>query len=300
MIQKLLTTIGICTHNDGDNIASLIKSVLNQKQTSFKTVEIIVISDASTDNTREIMKNIKHKLVRFIDSHDQRGLSYRQNQIGKIAKGQIIIFLDGDIYIKSTNLFDQLIRPFQDRKVALTSGNPYPMPGKTFIAKCVQSPVIAFQKIKKFNHGDNVFASVGMAYAIKKSFALNTSMPENISANDVYLYLKCINSGYKFVYVEKAKVHYFMASTLNDHIAQSIRHNSSKYSMYKYFDKSYVDKMFYLPKWFYAKTLASEFIKSPIYSTSIFFINFYTKYKAIKYGKENHSSWQRITIKKSI
>ena len=52
MQQNILTVI-IPTFNDSKNIYRCLQSVSNQ---SFKNIEIIVINDASTDNTLEILE----------------------------------------------------------------------------------------------------------------------------------------------------------------------------------------------------------------------------------------------------
>ena len=56
-MNRLISVI-IITHNRGDYIREAIKSVLSQ---SFNDWELVVIDDASVDNTREIVEDFMIK-----------------------------------------------------------------------------------------------------------------------------------------------------------------------------------------------------------------------------------------------
>ena len=83
----------IPTYNRGRIIGNSINSVLNQ---TFKNLEIVVVDDGSTDNTKEVIEQIKDERVRYIKLAKNNGASYARNIGIKNAIGQFISFQDSD------------------------------------------------------------------------------------------------------------------------------------------------------------------------------------------------------------
>ena len=101
VVNKLLSII-IPTYNNENSICDCIDSILEQKY--LKNVEIIVINDGSTDNT-------KKKLKRYIVNNDillinqsNNGVSYSRNIGIKKAIGKYIWFIDADDKIPKGSL----------------------------------------------------------------------------------------------------------------------------------------------------------------------------------------------------
>ncbi len=84
-----LFSVIIPTFNRERFIKRAVESVLNQ---SFKSFELIVVDDGSTDKTQQILKGYPLTLI----SQDNRGVSSARNRGIEIAKGEIIAFLDSD------------------------------------------------------------------------------------------------------------------------------------------------------------------------------------------------------------
>jgi len=82
----------IPTYNRDRFIKEAIDSVLIQ---DFQDYEIIVIDDGSTDNTKEIVKSLKNKKIRYFFQKNQ-GRSKARNRAIKLARGQYLAFLDSD------------------------------------------------------------------------------------------------------------------------------------------------------------------------------------------------------------
>jgi len=88
-----LVSAVIPTHNRADLLARAIRSV--QRQT-YPQLEIIVVDDASQDNTREIVGSINDRRIRYIFHDSNRGGSAARNTGIKAATGEYIAFLDDD------------------------------------------------------------------------------------------------------------------------------------------------------------------------------------------------------------
>ena len=83
----------IPTYNSAEYLPATIDSVLNQ---SFKDLEIIIVDDGSTDNTREVVSSIKSDKISYIYQDNSGGPSRPRNVGIKAAKGQYISIFDSD------------------------------------------------------------------------------------------------------------------------------------------------------------------------------------------------------------
>ena len=87
--MKPLVSIIIPTYNDAKYILQAVNSALAQ---TYKNIEIIVVDDGSTDNTKELLKNLK---INYI-FQENKGLSGARNTGMKLARGKYIALLDAD------------------------------------------------------------------------------------------------------------------------------------------------------------------------------------------------------------
>ena len=87
-------TVIIPTYNRAKKVCRAVSSVLEQTFTDF---EIIVIDDASDDDTAERLKEFG-KRIHVIRHHENKGVSAARNSGIKMAKGKYIALLDSDDY----------------------------------------------------------------------------------------------------------------------------------------------------------------------------------------------------------
>ena len=94
--KKPYFSIIVCSYNYGHYLPQTIDSVLNS---TFKSYELIVVNDGSTDKTSEVLKKYKdHPQITIIE-HENMGLSLSRNKAMKIAKGKYFWFVDADDWI---------------------------------------------------------------------------------------------------------------------------------------------------------------------------------------------------------
>lgn len=92
-----MISIVITTFNYGRYIERAIRSCLDQSMPKNK-YEIIVVDDASTDNTQQILNNYREE-IKTITFNENKGLSAARNEGVRKARGQYVVFLDADDYI---------------------------------------------------------------------------------------------------------------------------------------------------------------------------------------------------------
>ena len=95
MEKNVLLSVIIPTHNRCDLIMRAINSVLNQ---TIESIEVIVVSDGSTDETDTILKTSvkKDNRIKYLSYTPARGANYARNYGASIAQGEFIAFLDDD------------------------------------------------------------------------------------------------------------------------------------------------------------------------------------------------------------
>ena len=81
------------TYNEEKYIETSLKSLLNQ---TFKEFEIIIVDDASTDNTKQLIQNLQDERIRLICNEENQGLTKNLNKALKYVTGKYIARMDGD------------------------------------------------------------------------------------------------------------------------------------------------------------------------------------------------------------
>jgi glycosyltransferase involved in cell wall biosynthesis len=94
----------IPTYNYKQFIQKAIDSVLTQ---TYKDVEIIVVDDGSTDNTRDIIESKYAHKVAYI-YQDNKGASAARNKGIALSHGEYLVFLDADDYFLSSSIEERL------------------------------------------------------------------------------------------------------------------------------------------------------------------------------------------------
>lgn len=91
--QNVLVSVIMPTYNRAAIIARAIKSVLDQ---TYSNLELIVVDDASTDNTAQVVSSIADPRVKYLRLPENSGVSAARNAGIKKARGAFIAFLDSD------------------------------------------------------------------------------------------------------------------------------------------------------------------------------------------------------------
>jgi len=115
----------IPTYNVEHTIGNLLASLFNQSFSKEKT-EIIVVDDCSTDNTLDILTNLKHDHNFSVFSHESnKGLAAARNTGIKNALGKILIFIDSDMVV-GDHYIENHVNFHNNRQVAGVVGGIVP------------------------------------------------------------------------------------------------------------------------------------------------------------------------------
>jgi len=106
-MSKFKASIIIRTKNEEQWIPYCLEAVINQ---NYSDKEIIIIDDASTDKTLDILKNYPVNLYKYDGDYiPGKSLNFGISK----AKGDFIIFLSGHCIPKNPYWLENLIKPFK-------------------------------------------------------------------------------------------------------------------------------------------------------------------------------------------
>lgn len=104
--KNLLISVIVPVYNIVEYLPRCLDSILNQ---TYSNLEVIVISDGSTDGTDNVIKEYAEKDSRVVPVFKENsGVSDTRNKGLDIAKGDYIGFVDGDDYIEP-NMYEILL-----------------------------------------------------------------------------------------------------------------------------------------------------------------------------------------------
>ena len=113
-------TILIAAYNEEKSIDATIKNKLELDYPKEK-LELIVISDGSTDKTDEIVKQYEPQGVKLLRQIPRAGKTFALNMAVPHAKGEILAFSDANS-IWAHDALSKLLRNFSDPKVGYVTG----------------------------------------------------------------------------------------------------------------------------------------------------------------------------------
>ena len=96
--QNPLVSIVVPCYNSAKTLKTTLETILAQ---SYSDIEVIIVSDGSTDDTVKIAKAIKDPRVKVIEK-ENGGVSTSRNAGIDVAKGEFIMFIDSDDRIDET------------------------------------------------------------------------------------------------------------------------------------------------------------------------------------------------------
>lgn len=103
--QSPFVSVILPTYNRSAELGKAMQSVLDQ---TYQNLELIVVSDGSTDETEQVVKGFTDPRVRYVRSEKNGGLAYARNLGIREAKYDLLAFHDDDDLWKAEKLQKQV------------------------------------------------------------------------------------------------------------------------------------------------------------------------------------------------
>jgi glycosyltransferase involved in cell wall biosynthesis len=208
----------ICTHNRDKYLGAAIDSLLQQ---DFNDYEVIVVDNASTDQTRTVVESrLPHPQLQYV-YESTLGLSAARNAGAQVAQGEILAYLDDDAEASRGWLVELMEIYEQNPQVAIAGGRV------TLIWPENQTPpkwlsVNMTGNLGAYDLGDEItyitqpgLTPRGLNYSIKADFLdkiggfdvnLGRVGKNLLSNEELYMTEKALQMGYQVAYLPKALV----------------------------------------------------------------------------------------------
>jgi cellulose synthase/poly-beta-1,6-N-acetylglucosamine synthase-like glycosyltransferase len=213
-------SISLPVYNEGHQIEQTLESLLALDYPKDR-IQIMVVSDASSDRTDEIVRSYADRGVEMIRQPQRQGKTAAENRAGPLLRGEIVVNTDASVRIQPSSL-KPLIRPFQDPAVGLTSGRDVSVAGdvRTNPGEAGYVGYEMWVRDLETVVGGIIGAS-GSCYAIRKQLHL-LPMPDSLS-RDFAAALLAREHGYRGVSVAEAVCVVPRATSLNREYRRKVR-----------------------------------------------------------------------------
>lgn len=221
----LPVSVVVPAYNEAENIAATLQSILKN---TFLPREIIVINDASTDETGERIERMRMwypDLIRPITFTENRGKAAALNIGFLLAQSPVVVTLDGDTILDYRALYN-LARHFTDPRVAGVAGEVHIANPRTMLGKFQEIEYTLAQRIEKEALGAIGIVGIvpGAIGAWRKSAVLAAGgYQQNTLTEDQDLTLALLRSGLGVLYEREALAYTEAPHTLRAFLRQRFR-----------------------------------------------------------------------------
>jgi glycosyltransferase involved in cell wall biosynthesis len=119
-VSIVIPTYNRCHYHDNER-NPLMWCISSIKQQNYEDIEIIIVDDASTDNTKKKMKTLckKHAdkiTIKYVLNEERKGSSVSRNIGVGLASKELVLFFDDDCVFMSTEALASAVYAFNEKK----------------------------------------------------------------------------------------------------------------------------------------------------------------------------------------
>ncbi len=220
----------IAAFNEEYVIESKIDSLLKSDYPPER-MEILVGSDASTDATNQILKQLNeaHQMLQVRLFEERTGKPGVVNQLVESARGEILVITDANVMV-DTNTLSEIVRRFKPEKVGLVDTRMI----NTMLKKdgiSHQEKFYISREVKIKQHESLLWGSMmgpfGGCYAVRKS--LYTPVPNYFLVDDFYINMSVLKQGYLCISNIDARVYEDVSNDLGEEFRRKKRISAGNY-----------------------------------------------------------------------
>lgn len=204
----------VAAHNEAPVIGDKIANFLNLECGGDS--ELIVVSDASTDGTDEIVSGFNDPRVILLRQDPQAGKSAALNRAVSAAKGEILVFSDANSIFQRDALI-RLTEPFGDPRVGAVSGLLQYTGGDTGEGLYWRYE----QRVKRLESAaGRLLGANGAIYAIRRDLYPHL---DPLDVNDFRVPYEALLRGFRAILVPEAVAVEEAAPTVGGEMARKVR-----------------------------------------------------------------------------
>lgn len=227
ILFRMTISIVIPSYNSSQTIAQCIEGCLEQQRTK-DVVEIIIVDDGSTDNTKDVVEKYPVKYV----YQENRGPAAARNRGWRAAEGDIVCFTDSDC-IPDRAWLRQLLKSFMHPEVAAVGGSYGIANSDSLVADCIHEEIIERHR----NMPEYVHAFGSYNVAIRKEVLETVGGFDETycraSGEDNDLSYRILQEGHKIAFARDAIVAHHHTECFFKYLKEQFRHGYWRMKLYR-------------------------------------------------------------------
>ena len=214
-------SITVPAYNEEREIGSTIESLLQLDYPADRR-QILVVSDASTDRTDEIVRSFADRGVTLIRMNERSGKTAAENAVSPHLTGEIVVNTDASIRIARTAL-KPLIAAFADPTVGVASGRDVSVSRQNEAANAGESRYVGYEMSVRAleTRAGGIIGASGCLYAIRAHLH-RTKLQDGLS-RDFAAALIARDHGYRAVSVDAATCYVPRTSSVKREYRRKVR-----------------------------------------------------------------------------
>jgi cellulose synthase/poly-beta-1,6-N-acetylglucosamine synthase-like glycosyltransferase len=190
-------TLLISAYNEARVIGSKLENALALEYPSER-LEIIVVSDASTDGTDAIVELLAERGVKLLRMSERRGKTMGLNAAMRQACGEIIVFSDANILYQK-DVIRQLVQNFADPNVGCVTGNSCYAENSDSAAHVQENNYWQYEQTIRSLESElgSTVGGDGAIFAIRRDLY---TLLEADAINDLVIPLQIVARGYRAIF----------------------------------------------------------------------------------------------------
>jgi biofilm PGA synthesis N-glycosyltransferase PgaC len=211
----------IAAHNEEERISDRIKNCLSLDYPRH-CLEVIIISDGSTDSTNEILRQFEDGVIRPVVLPKRVGKALALNRGVETAKGEILVFADARQSF-APDAIRELVADFADPQIGAVSGELVLIGPGSRPSGHTAGLYWQYEKwIRKAeSRVDSVVGATGAIYAIRKK--LFVPLPAGTILDDVMIPMRIVMAGHRVVFEKRAVAYDLPASSVEQEFQRKVR-----------------------------------------------------------------------------
>ncbi len=245
-----LVSVIVSVYNEENVIEEKIDNFLQLDYPNDR-LELIIVSDGSTDKTNEIATSYKKENIKVLIQPERRGKTPALNRAVREARGEILVFTDADTMFPKDTI-KRLTRHFAREDVGLVTGT-IRYHSKTLGTVPTNNAYCRYEDLIKgleSRVGDVVGAS-GSVYALRK--CLYRELPTEI-INDFVHPIETVLQGYRAIFDPEIICYEEAAAGTNHEYSRQVRMVKQAFLIYR----RYIFELLRRGRLFYAFLLTSH------------------------------------------
>jgi biofilm PGA synthesis N-glycosyltransferase PgaC len=222
-------SVVMAVRNSADLILRKLRN-LSELNYPADRLEVVIVSDGSTDKTNQTLTAIANDRIRVLISPDHRGKAWALNEGIRAAGGEIVVFTDARQLIEP-DAVAQLVSDFADPSVGCVSGE---LMLDQVVADSRGTGIgLYWQMEKKIRRWEaaakSVVGATGGLYAARKE--LLPSLPEETILDDVYIPMHIARQGARVIFEPRARAWDDLAFSSKREFRRKVRTLTGNYQL---------------------------------------------------------------------